>query len=260
MYLYRLPKELQEAVKLFARRDDPFQEIIKNDNVLDELDTQEIDREFEKECFLTLQGQPLKICGHIFKPLTATAIIKMWISDNPLVTNSSNEISMKHLDEFFSLLEYPDGEVTDYFMISNYPDLFEDEKLNEVITKLMKIAFFPLSLFPQVKAQAAPIVVFDCDWLMRLAAIASTAGNIRYDEAMKLPMYTLCSIYVQYARMNGSNDIHRIPPEEVLKQKAYRTCELIIDRLIELGLADKEKRDDLIDLIAKEPEKKDNGI
>ena len=260
MYLNRLPKELLEAVKLFARHNDPFQQIIKEDKVLDELEDQEIDRAFERDCFLTLQGQPLKICGHYFKPLTATAVFRLWASDNPLLTNSSDNMTIDHLDEFFSLLEYPEAEVAKNFMSANYIDLFEGDKLNTVIERIMKIAFFPLSLFPQVNAQmkTSTSVAFDCDWLMRLVAIASSAGNIRYDEAMKLPLYSLCSLYVQYARMNGTKDLHRTPPEEIIKQKVYRVCELIIDRLIELGLADKSKHDELVELIYTEPEK-ENG-
>ena len=70
-----------------------------------------------------------------------------------------------------------------------------------------------------------------------------------------LSMTACCFYYVQYARMQGAEHIEKRASEEILKAQSERTCTLICDRLIELGVIKEEQRDEIYHIMTVPPEK-----
>lgn len=245
MYFNRLPKELHPAI-IALTKDAEFNKILSNDKILDELEDQEIDKEFEAQCLRVISGKNLQILGHEFKPITPIAVMKMWCNNNPMITGEGH-IQPKHIDEFFHLLEYPESNESGEGFTQNYLDIID--KLDEVVETEMKIAFFPLTFFPESKIKGGgEQAVFDSDWLMRVCSIACDVGNYKIEEAMRKPLYILTSSFIQYSRKNGGKNIERLLPQEILEQQAHRVAELVIDRLIALNKIDKSKREEYIEL------------
>lgn len=250
MYFKRLPKHIQEGIKYLAI-DDVFQKQINEDKILEQLYDQEIDYEFEKQCTLTALDIPIKLHGHKFKALTPLAWQILWTYRSPIVTGKLNELQTSDIDLFFYLLETPDPmdciDKSKDFFLNNYNDIIEF--IPDILDRIIKIAFFPLSLFPVGKSGNAD-PVYDVDWLMQLIVVATKMTNMTLDEAMKKPMMTICSLRVQYAKLNGVQNIERTPPQEVLAQEDYRICELIINRLEELHiLRDGDSKEELLKLM-----------
>lgn len=247
MFFGKLPKHLQEAVKALTN-DVEFNRQLNDDKELDRLDDLEINREFEKQCLNILLGKSIEMHGHSFKPLTAIAVMRLWASFNPIITGQG-DIELKHIDEFFQLLEYPEtDESSEGFAEANYFDIAD--KLDEVVKFELKAAFQPLAMFPSSNVKGGEQCVFDADWIMRLAAVGCKVGGLKLEEALRLPMYALTSMFIQLARMNGNQNIERQAPEEILRQQSHRVCELVIDRLIQLGKIDASERDKYIEMVA----------
>ena len=247
MFFGNLPPHLQKAVKALTV-DEEFNRQLTDDKVLDRLDDLEINRKFERQCLDILLSKDIIMFGHTFKPLTAIAVMKLWTNFNPIITGEGN-VELKHIDEFFQLLEYPEtDEPCEGFAEANYFDIAD--KLDEVVKFELKTAFQPLSMFPVSIVKGGEQIIFDADWIVRLASVACNVGGMKFDEALRLPMFTLTSMFVQYARMQGTKNIERQAPEEILKQQGHRVCELVIDRLIQLGKIDSSDRDKYIEMVA----------
>lgn len=252
MYFDRLPKDLHPYIKELTK-DVEFNKILNEDKILDELEDREIDKEFEHICAGVMLGKNLSMLDHTFKPLTAIAVCKMWCNNNPIITGNG-KLEMKHFDEFFKLLEYPESEEDfDGYTLANYGDCLEH--LDKIVEFELKLAFFPLNMFPSSEIKSNSQTCFDSDWLMKCAAIACRIGNFSLDDALRLPLHVISSLFIQNARIEGVKNIERQAPEEILRQQAYRVSELVIDRLIELGRINKSDRDYYIELVTKEEEK-----
>ena len=259
MYFSQLPKKIQEGI-VYLTKDKVFKQQLNEDKVLDDLDDQEIDYDYEKLQTEILLGRRINLFNHLFKPISALALHILWTHRCPVICGKG-EYHISDVDMFFYVIETEDPEdVLDRsknFTLNNYADIAE--QIPEVIHTLMKTAFSPLSLFPATEAKGGDEAIFDAEWLCRTCAIAMQIEHEPFAVMMHRSLLELEFMLIEYAKMNGTQNIGRTPPQEILRQKDFRICELIVNRLCELNIITEDQKEDLVKTMTTKPEEDNNN-
>lgn len=110
-----------------------------------------------------------------------------------------------------------------------------------IICELIKLSFKPLKLFPATGGTEK--LIFDADWITSIITkVHKVTGYSPEYILNELSLTACCYYFAQYARLQGSNNIHRRTDEEILILQMKRSVDLICDRLIELNVFTKEER------------------
>lgn len=261
MFFSKLPKNVQEAIRGLTV-DKVFQDRFAKDPVLDELDEEKFDPKQSYQEFNALINNTLKIEEKEFKQLTPAVWTYLWCTENPIVKKMSKAVTQADIDMFFYVL---DNGVDNDPLVKIATNSFEyckkndiDEKIQiGVINTLIDIAFSPLRMFPSTRTniiQEDPI--YDSDWLSSMVARVHSVTGYKPDYIMnELSLTACCFYYAQYARMQGVQNISRRTSNEILKAQSERSCVLICDRLIELGVISEDQRAEMYKIMTTPPTK-----
>lgn len=117
-----------------------------------------------------------------------------------------------------------------------------EDAVTLVITSL-KLAFLPLKqIYSSTETEIASEPVFDTNWMTGIIAAVTKITQMKPDDIMRTPLNVCYHYYLEWLKQNNVRNIDRVPDEEVLKQIDIRTCELIIDYLIEKKIIKKTSR------------------
>lgn len=261
MFFQNLPKNIQEAIKGLTQ-DKEFQDRFGHDPVLDELDDEKNDLKDTLPELLSTLNYKLHYKDKEYNNLTPLKWSFLWNVNSPFVRKSKKEPKMVDADLFFYVLEYGVEDILTSDLISKSFGYCQKNGLDiddagSVIHILISRAFNPLKMFPTTKTSKTETEpVFDADWLTSLVSKVHSSTGYAPDYIMNnLSMTACCFYYVQYARMQGAEHIEKRASEEILKAQSERTCTLICDRLIELGVIKEEQRDEIYHIMTVPPEK-----
>lgn len=261
MFFSKLPKNIQDAVHGLVT-DEVFQNTFGHDSILDELDDEKNNLKQSFPEFLSTVNFKLRHNGKEYNNLTPMVWGFLWCIQSPLVRNMKKNATQADIDLFFYVLENGVDDCPLVDMAAKAINFCANHNISideasDVMHLLASRAFAPLKMFPAVatsETQSEP--VFDSDWLTALVSKVHTVTGYTPDYIMnKLSMTACCYYYVQYARQQGVEHIEKRPPEEILKAQSERSCVLICDRLIELGVITEEQRAEVFKIMTTPPEK-----
>ena len=253
MYFNNVDKKYHEAIKALTK-DAEFQKRYASDPVLDKLDEEKFD---PATCYSELCSTiniPIIIEGQRYPAIKLLQFVYLWCIDSPLAKNNDKEITELDLDVFFYTLEHP---ITENILSLSTSAIGETRKRGlsiedgEIVAKtLISFAFQPLRMFP--KAQNTIIgneePEFDTDWMTAMIGKVHTVTGYTPDYIMNnLSLCACCFYYVQWARMQGAQNIAKRTSEEIIKAQFERTTELVAERLIELGVLKEEDKAQFIE-------------
>lgn len=261
MHFQKLSKHIQDAIALFPK-DKVFQERYGHDPELDALDEELFKPAVALRDILATFNFKYAIKGRKFNNITPMVWCYLWCIESPFVKDVQKKATSADLDLFFYVLE---NGVEDIGVIDTATKSFgwceknglKAEDGIEAVNTLITAAFAPLKMFPHTKeVMGKQICFFDADWITSLCSKVHTVTGYTPDYIMKkMSLTAACYYYIQYSRMQGVQNIERIPDEEVMKQQADRTCTMIIDRLIELNVVTEADRDELFKTMTTPPDK-----
>ena len=252
MFFKNLPDYIKkEIIKLAS--DDEFQERFGSDKRLDEIDEMKINMVEEHQLLQLLLKNTLTINDKIFKALTPVIWSYLWVIESPFVKVDKN-VSNVDVDIFFYLLEHGVGDL-DPVRITSESLQFTSRSIQisyedavDIIYRMIRLSFKPLSMFP--KTTSSEENFYDADFLTALIAkVHSVTGYTPEYILNEMSMTAVCYYFVQVSRLNGSQNIKRQTPEEILIMQDYRASELVIDRLIEKGVIQPEEREKYLKII-----------
>lgn len=254
MNFREISPELQQAVKELTG-DKVFQERFGHDEVLDELDDEKFDPSKSFKELQAVYGNSLHFKGRRYKQVTLKLWSFLWSIESPLIRASKGTVNEADFDIFFYIL---DNGVQDEPLESIFKKSMgyvrtlgiSPAEASSIYSTLTATAFSALNMFPENRANVTvgkTEAVFDADWITGIASKVAQASGIDVMRVIdKLSMCACCFYYAQWARQNGAKYIERRPSEEILKLQDARGCELIADRLIELGKLSAEEREEFI--------------
>lgn len=235
----KLPQEVKNGIMKVAKDCDEFNKILSEDKILDELDEQKIDLDFERECFDAFIGKSYVHGNHFFKHISLKSWSTLWHLNSPIVNGSLEKIGLADIDTFFYVINEDDIELdaveenSKNYSLMKYSDILDE--LPEIVFKLVKIAFFPLTFFPSANSEVRgkQEMIYDCDWMAKIIAVVSSSSRMSPSEIMNSSLYYSSLMYVQYAKMNSTNGrmIGRKAPQDVLSEQDYRACQLLSEYL-----------------------------
>lgn len=208
-------------------------------------------------------GIPLVINGKKYNAVKLFQYVYLWCIDSPLVKDTVKNITELDLDIFFYTLDNtPDSDAVTV-STSAIGELRKRgltiEEAAEVAKTLINLAFQPLRMFPQtnnvVVGNQQP--AFDADWLTgMISKVHNVTGNTPDFIMNNMSLCACCFYYIQWCRNQGSQNISKRTPEEILKAQSERTDEMIAERLIELKVLKEEEKQDFIRTIRTPPDNK----
>lgn len=196
-----------------------------------------------------------------FKQLTPATWCFLFCIESPFVKETKREVHEADVDLFFYIVNngIEDEDIVELakksFGWCKEHNLSVDDALY-VIKQLTSAAFSPLKMFPVTNSEGKQISLFDADWLTSLCAKVHEVTGYSPEYIMNnMSLNACCFYYIQYARHQGVKNIERASDEEILIAQDRRSCEMICDRLVELGVIKEEERADLFKKISTPPAK-----
>ena len=261
MYFKNLPKDVQEAIKGLTK-DAEFQKRFSSDPILDELDSEKLDI---GECYAELCAilkHTFELDGKNFHYISPAPWSILWCLENPFVKKAKREPSEEDIDLFLWMTENGVQEFTLPQILSaakgfcKKNNITKEEALQAIRLNIY-YSFNPLHMFPATRAKlvgADEEPIYDADWLTGLVCkVHHTSGAEANYIMHEMPLTECFYYYIQYCRKELKMKLEKRTSEEILKAQAERTCELILDRLQELGVTKEEERKELFKIMTTPP-------
>ena len=198
-----------------------FNEILRTDPVLLELERRKYDKGAETRILLSALGLGRWNIGSLpVMPLTAARWAFLWILDNGFVTGRP-EIRQEDADSFLFVLSAPDLRELDLPLhavpgaASGFGTAtgFGAAEVRAEIRDVIREAFRPLDLIPDA-GSGDEEAHYDVMWLTRICGIAARGSGIRADEICHtMPLSAVCAYYVNWLIENSDhpNRFRRMP-------------------------------------------------
>lgn len=172
----------------------------------------------------------------------------LWGIKNKL-TRNTEDIEEEDIDMFLYMTQLRPAHEPIYQSIvkslgtwKQFADSFENAL--KICICLIDISFAPLRMFKSrnnTKNNSQETVAFDSQWISSIVNCVHACTGYTEDYILNKISFTKCAHYfIQYAKSNGSNICENIP-EEIIKAQDERACELILDRLKQLGIIEEEE-------------------
>lgn len=250
MNFRNLNKRLQQAI-FNLTKDKVFQERFGHDPVLDDLDSQKIDYNEELLNIFSLLGQKFNYKGKYYNYLTLFDWNFLWCKKSPLISKQNREITLNDLDLFLYVIQNGKNIINeknveeaskDYVLKEHY----DYGEVIEVLFKMIKLAFKPLQFLP-VQIDTEGEKYYDLDWVISLASKVHEVSGFEIEKIItELPIQIVCSFYIEWRRKLGDTNIYKRTSQEILKAQDERSCDLIAERLLELGVIKENEKEEFL--------------
>lgn len=221
---------MDENIKIMqAMLDDDFQQILKNDKELNELEEQKNKKldQFNQLCCILFKR--FKIAGITCIPITPAIWSFLYCINNRIVIGGN--INKDDVDEFMYILHNGIQILDDDFLKNAHGFCLQNNidyqyALCEILD-MVKLTFRPLQMFPQ-KSIKDDDVRFNVDWLTKIVGMACSICNKPSDQIMMNMSLCQCLYYVvQYCRGNDAdNNIKRRNSDQINEAIYLRTMQL----------------------------------
>lgn len=218
----------QKLEVLLAMQDDEFQQILKNDKILNALEAEKYDKQIEYFQLISILTKSFTVCGLKIQPITPIMWCFLYCIDNRFVTHPE-AVRRIDIDVFLYLLH--NGTVNDD-LLHNAAGFCEKHNINykqagKQIIGLIALAFRPQSMLPKTPINEAD-VRYNVDWLTRIVSMACELTNQTSEYVMReMSLTEALSYAVQFARRNDvKGEIRRRNSDEVNIEIYKRTMEL----------------------------------
>ena len=258
----KIPKQIQPYI-LQLTDDDVFLERYDTDEELNKLDRLKYDPFIQFNQLQLLLNEQLEFDNIKFKPITLALWSYLYNIKSPLILEEG-KITTVDIDLFFYLLETKNFgplktvlEKSSNFCFNNYK--LTAVQMNEYLTKMIRISFRVLNMFPKLKIEGAK-PAFNVDWLTSIATKAAQVSNYNIKDVYnKISVCQAYYLFAQFCREKGSESIYLRTEEEIMWEEDLRSTILIVERLIELKAIEQKDKQFYINLIhsVEEQEKKD---
>lgn len=210
--------------------DDQFKQILKNDQILTELEKSKYNVEDEYLQLMFSLNKTLKICGLTCQVLTPVVWSFLYSIQNAFVVNTP--IEEKDIDIFLYLLHNGISKI-DQNLYQKAKCFCKHNQISYIeaesdIKKLIYYSFRALEMLPQSTGSDERIH-YNLDWLTRIASIVCSMTNYPADHVIYDCSLTQCFYYViQYARKSDTKN-------EIRKHNTDQINEMIYKRTLQLG-------------------------
>lgn len=247
MNFTHLPENVKQAV-ISLTRDDEFQRRFAKDKILDELEAEKYNSQDEYFALLTVLNGKFVIGQYEVNAITPAIWSFLFITKSPFVTSNIKQITKHDVDYILYILakglDDAGSSPEQIYMNSlgfcenNGIDVFEAIR---TILDLIKISFRPLKMFSASGTTANIQPRFDADWLTGIAAkVHQVTGLTPKQIINEMSLTECCYYFAQYSRMNSTQEIQMKSDEQIMVQMSRRTVDLILERLLEINIIDKE--------------------
>ena len=218
---------------LLAMADDKFQQILRNDQVLNKLDEEKNDKRLEYLQIMSLISKVYNIGEVKIVPITPILWSFLYCIGNRYVTHQG-QIREEDTDVFLYLLHNGLNSISE--------DLFEEAEgfcpkngldylfAQSELYQMILLAFRPQQMFPVYsKNESGEENRFNLDWLTKICSMAAQMTNKTTDElAFNTSLTEVLSYVVQYVRKGRPDDDIRRRNSDQINEGIYR-------RTMELG-------------------------
>jgi len=197
----------------------------------------------------------MNVRGYEIYGLSPLAMSLLWLSKNA-VLKDMKEMTPQDVDEVIFLTYSNDvpldlkalKETSKDFCILH--EISPEDALEIVITSL-KLAFLPLKqIYTSTEKLVSSEPVFDADWLADLVACVTKMTKLEPEKIMRTPLNVCYRYYLSYLKQEKIRNVDKIPDQEIIKEMDFRTCELVIDYLIEKKVIRKKSREKYLNIIS----------
>lgn len=237
------PNIMQQVFNLLS--DSQYQRRLKEDELINFLQGQQHDKSIELQQLLLAIYKKNIIGGMAFKPATLALFSYLYCLKSNIVFDMS-KITKEDLDIFFYLLQTKNftSDIAELFKLSfNYGERQYNLSYNEmmyVFNKLYKIEFKVFSLFPKGSGgNEEPML--NVDWMINI--VSKIKPMVSYTTEQLYNQISVSQIYyylAHYRRMRGDNSIIPRNSQEILDEIDTRTIDILITRLIQKGVIQKQ--------------------
>ena len=255
MRLNNLPYYIKNAI-VDLTEDQVFQNRFAEDKQLDYLESLKHDKQIEFYELQLLLNKKVNIFGITTNPITLALYGYLYTIKSSIIFDLQN-VTMIDIDLFFYLLQTKDynfnlKEVllksTDY---CNKVLKLTETKAVELFSKIYKVEFRCLNLFPKTDEQKQPL--FNVDWITSIISKVKPLTSYTTEQLYKdISISQIYYYFANYCRMQGDQRIFIRTEDEILFEEDFRMCQLIIDRLIEKQIISKSEREIILKQIAQE--------
>lgn len=255
------PNIMQQVFNLLS--DSQYQKRLKEDKVINYLQSQQHDKSIELQQLLLTLYKKNVIGGIAFKPITFALFSYLYCLKSNIVFEMS-KITKDDLDLFFYLLQTKNFtyNISELMKQSyNFGERQYGLTHNDMIVIfniLYKIEFKAFALFPN-SSTSEEEPCFNVDWMLNI--ISKVKPMVSYTTEQLYNQISVSQIYYYYAhyrRMNGDNSIMLRNSQEILDEIDSRTINILITRLIQKGVLQKQDYKKYFDLM-KVSKEKNNG-
>lgn len=247
MNFRHLPQHVKQAI-IALTTDDEFQKRFASDKILDQLEVEKYNPQDEYFALLTVLNGKFVIGQYEINAITPATWSFLYITNSPFVVNTSN-ITSADVDYVLYILanglQKAGSDPEQIYMKSlgfcqqNGIDVIDAIR---TILDLIKLSFRPLKMFPSSKNIAQTQPRFDADWLTSIVAKVHQVTGLAPKEIINEMSLTECCYYfAQYTRMNSTQEIMMRTDEQILIEMGKRTVDLILERLLEINIIDKDE-------------------
>lgn len=217
---------------MLAMQDDEFQEILKNDKKINDLEKLKNDKNTEYLELMAVISKKYYICGVPVIPITPAMWCYLFSINNCFVTNQKSKNIKNDIDIFLFLLANGLNGI-DQNLFEKANGFCQENRIDyleaiEEIKQMIALAFRANQMFESNSDSQE--TRFNLDWLTGIVSIVSEQTNKDSDYIMFNMSLTECMYYVvQYARKNSDK------PEKFKRKNSTEINGLIYERMIELG-------------------------
>lgn len=261
MILTKLPKNIANQVAKLTS-DKQFQARFNNDRQLDFLQAQKHDKDIEFHQLMLLLQRKTILFGIAFKPITLALCSYLYCIQSNIIKNVQN-LTNEDLDIFFYLLQTKNY-TSDVKQLITKSTNYCTEKLGLgwkeiffIFNRIYKIQFKVFSLFPRT-GNLDQEVFLNVDWMFNFVSkIKPYVSYTNQELYTEVPVMQIYYYYAQWLKNNGAEGIFFRDDEEVLDQMDSRMINMVIQRLIQKGVLEKDQHKQYFDLMKEVKEIKD---
>lgn len=222
---------MEESLQLMlVMQDDAFQEILKNDKVLNDLESEKNDKKLQYYQIMAVISKKFIICGIETVVITPIMWSFLYTIDNKLVKDPENA-TVQDIDVFMYILANGIQVISDD-LFEHSKDFCKNNKIHYIqakgqILQAIHLAFRPLEMFPHTETNKAD-VRFNLDWLTRIVSLCCKMTNKSSDQVMfNMSLTEVLSYVIQACRQGDISDsIRRRNTDQVTQLMYKRTFEL----------------------------------
>lgn len=220
-----------EKKQLFAAMmDDAFQQILKNDQILQQLESKKYNKQQQLMLFNALFDKKIKIDKLEVNNLTLSRLSLLWILDNAFITDK-DQVTNTDIDLFVYVLDSQIQQLSEHALINsvNYCAKMGVDYVNALtdIYYIIKHSFSSLKMLAENQTTIGGESFFGVDWVTHMVSIISNECNESSNYIIHHMPLCLCYLYlIQAVRKNNNKQIFRLTDDQINKKIFERTYQL----------------------------------